>query len=86
LATEAQQNGMRTNYLAGGFGYGHAKLALLDLILTKFENHRKIYNDYMENPSKIDVKLKNGAEKASKIANGVLQRVRAKLGYLTQDN
>ena len=86
LATEAQQSEMRSNYLAGGFGYGHAKLALLDLILTKFENHRKIYNDYMENPSKIDVKLKNGAEKASKIANGVLQRVRAKLGYLTQDN
>jgi tryptophanyl-tRNA synthetase len=86
LATKEEQNEMRSNYLAGGFGYGHAKLALLDLILTKFENHRKVYNDYMENPSKIDVELKSGAEKASKIANGVLQRVRTKLGYLTQDN
>jgi tryptophanyl-tRNA synthetase len=86
LADEIQQNDMRTKYLAGGYGYGHAKLALLELILSKFENHRKIYDDYMENPSKIDAALKVGAHKASIIANGVLQRVRGKLGYLTQDN
>lgn len=86
LADQNQQNEMRANYLAGGYGYGHAKLALLELILAKFENHRIIYNDYMENPSKIDAELRVGAEKARKIANGVLQRVRAKLGYLTQDN
>lgn len=81
LASEAEIAAMTAKYVAGGFGYGHAKLALLDLILTKFENHRKIYTDYMENPAKIDAVLAIGAEKARKVANEVLARVRAKLGY-----
>lgn len=81
LASEAEIADMTAKYVAGGFGYGHAKLALLDLILTKFENHRKIYTDYMENPAKIDAVLAIGAEKARKVANEVLARVRAKLGY-----
>lgn len=83
LASEAEIADMTAKYIAGGFGYGHAKLALLDLILTKFENHRKIYTDYMENPAKIDAVLAIGAEKAKKVANEVLARVRAKLGYTT---
>lgn len=83
LASEAEIADMTAKYVAGGFGYGHAKLALLDLILTKFENHRKIYKDYMENPAKIDAVLAIGAEKAKKVANEVLARVRAKLGYIS---
>lgn len=83
LASEAEIADMTAKYIAGGFGYGHAKLALLDLILTKFENHRKIYTDYVENPAKIDAVLAIGAEKAKKVANEVLARVRAKLGYTT---
>lgn len=86
LANETQQNELRLKYLAGGFGYGHAKMALLDLILENYKNQREIYNDYMENPHKIDAVLKIGAEKASVIANGVLQRVRAKLGYSVTEN
>lgn len=81
LASEAEIADMSSKYIAGGYGYGHAKLALLELILTKFENHRKIYTDYMENPAKIDAVLAIGAEKARKVANEVLNRVRMKLGY-----
>lgn len=82
LANAEQQTEMRRLYEAGGYGYGHAKLALYDLILTKYANHRAIYADYIANPSKIDAVLAIGAEKAKVIANAVLQRVRGKLGYL----
>lgn len=83
LASEAMIAEMHAKYTAGGFGYGHAKLALLELILTNYANHRQIYADYMQNPSKIDAVLAVGAEKARKVANGVLARVRTKLGYAT---
>jgi tryptophanyl-tRNA synthetase len=81
LASEAMIAEMHAKYTAGGFGYGHAKLALLELILTNYANHRQIYADYMQNPAKIDAVLALGAEKARKVANGVLARVRTKLGY-----
>ena len=47
VANEEQIETMRTNYLKGGFGYGHAKNALLELILTRFAEARKIYNELM---------------------------------------
>jgi tryptophanyl-tRNA synthetase len=81
LASENEINEMRTNYINGGYGYGHAKLALYDLILVKFAKEREIYFELMANPAKIDEILAIGAEKARVVAQGVLQRVRAKVGY-----
>lgn len=63
------------------FGYGHAKQLLFELILEKFKNEREKYVYYMNNFFQIDTLLKLGAEKAGKIANGVLDRVREKLGF-----
>lgn len=81
LATEAQTEEMREKYLAGNFGYGHAKKALFELIVEKFKTVREKYSYYMENPEEVDAALKVGADKAAVIANGVLARVRKKLGY-----
>lgn len=81
LANPAEIEEMRKNYLAGGYGYGHAKQALFDLILTKFENQRARYNYLMENKSEIDEALAKGATKARKVAVEVLARVRKKVGY-----
>ena len=81
LASENEINEMRVNYINGGYGYGHAKLALYDLILIKFAKEREIYFELMANPTKIDAILAIGAEKARVVAQGVLQRVRAKVGY-----
>lgn len=81
IATETEQTEMRTKYLAGGFGYGHAKQALYELLLERFSEQRKIYFDYMENPHKMDAVLALGAEKARKVAREVLNRVRDKFGY-----
>ncbi len=81
LANENQIKAMRGNYTGGNYGYGHAKQALFELIVEKFEEPRKIFNHYMENPAELDQKLKEGEEKARVIANSVLDRVRAKIGY-----
>lgn len=72
---------MRKNYEAGNYGYGHAKQALFDLIVDKFSEERARYKYYIENLNEIDAALATGAEKARKVADGVLERVREKVGY-----
>lgn len=81
VATEAQIAEMRKNYEAGGFGYGHAKQALYELLLEQFETPRKKYEYYMNNLEEIDKALEVGAEKARNVANQVINRVRKKVGY-----
>ena len=83
LANENQLQTMRTNYanINRDFGYGHAKQALFELITEKFKTEREKYNYYMNNLSEVDMLLKQGATKAGKIADGVLNRVREKLGF-----
>ncbi|MGY8951911.1 MAG: tryptophan--tRNA ligase [Flavobacteriales bacterium] len=81
LASEEQTEKMRKNYLAGGYGYGHAKKELFELILENFKAERETYNDLMENREKLDQALDRGAEKARITATKVLSRVRVKLGY-----
>lgn len=72
---------MKANYEKGNYGYGHAKQALYELVLEKFETPRERYNYYMANLNEVDAALKIGAEKAKLVADGVLRRVREKLGY-----
>jgi len=81
LASEEEQVEMRQNYLNGGYGYGHAKQALFDLILTKYAQQRDRYFYLMENKNELDKALALGAEKARLVANAVLARVRSKIGY-----
>lgn len=81
LASEPQIEEMSANYLAGNYGYGHAKQALYEVILNKFEEPREKFEYYMNNLNEIDDALALGAEKAKKVADGVLDRVREKLGY-----
>ena len=80
LANESQIKEMERKYMKGGFGYGHAKNELLDLIIEKFSKEREIYFELMSEPDKIEQKLKEGSEKARKIASSVLLRVKNKLG------
>ncbi len=72
---------MRTNYEQGGYGYGHAKQALYELILEKFKVEREKYTYLMEHKNEIDDALSIGALKAKNVATGVLNRVRQKVGY-----
>jgi len=81
LATPEQTEELRQKYLAGGFGYGHAKQALYELIVDKFAQERERYNYYMNNKAEIDKALQQGATKAKVVADEVLNRTRAKLGF-----
>ena len=81
IANESETDQMRKNYLAGNYGYGHAKQALFELILTKFAEPREKFSALMADKSKIDTALRIGAEKAKLVADEVLKRVRTKVGY-----
>ncbi|MAU26746.1 MAG: tryptophan--tRNA ligase [Muricauda sp.] len=81
LAPQEQIEEMSANYLAGNYGYGHAKQALFELILQKFEEPREQFEYYMNHLNEVDEALAIGAEKARKVADGVLARVREKVGY-----
>ena len=81
LATTEQTEIMRQNYLAGGYGYGHAKKAILELILDKFSTERERFDYYMANKTELNEILMEGAKKASKVADCVLGKVREKLGF-----
>ncbi|HEX5168758.1 MAG TPA: tryptophan--tRNA ligase [Cyclobacteriaceae bacterium] len=81
LATKKQKEEMRSKYLAGNYGYGHAKQELFDLILNKYKKERELFNHYMANPDELDKKLRQGEDRARVIANGVLDRAKRKLGF-----
>lgn len=81
LASQEQIEEMSANYLAGNYGYGHAKQALYELVLQKFEEPRERFDYYMNHLTEVDDALALGAEKAKKIADEVLARVREKVGY-----
>lgn len=81
LATPEQTEVMHANYLAGNYGYGHAKQALFEVIVEKYATVREKYNYYINNLVEVDKLLLEGAAKASVVADGVLKKVRAKLGY-----
>ena len=81
LASDSKIAEMKVNYEAGGYGYGHAKQELFELICEQFSEQRKLYAYYMDNLEEIDQALEIGAKKAVKVANDVLDRIREKIGY-----
>ena len=81
LADEDQIKIMKENYENGGYGYGHGKKELSELILSKYKTEREKFNYYIANPDEVEKILSKGAVKAKITADDVLQRVRKKLGY-----
>lgn len=80
VATADQTAALRAKYLAGNFGYGHAKQELYELILQKFSKEREAFNFYMSNVEELERKLQQGEAKARIIAREVLARVRKCVG------
>ncbi|MBD2768583.1 tryptophan--tRNA ligase [Hymenobacter sp. BT664] len=81
LATADETATMRANYEAGGYGYGHAKQALYELILQRFAAEREQFNFYSSNLPELDAKLAIGARRAQEYGAEVLAKVRQKVGY-----
>jgi len=81
VSTDSETQQLRKQYQAGGFGYGHAKQALFEALLTKFSSPRTRFDELMEQPEKMEETLQQGAKKAQQIAAPVLARVRSRLGF-----
>lgn len=72
---------MRQNYLNGGYGYGHAKKELFEVLWTKYEQERKIYNSYMNDLPSLEAKLTFGEKRVEIIAKETIKEVRKVLGF-----
>jgi len=81
IASENQLGKMKNNYKKGGYGFGHAKKELIELIINNYSEQRKKFNYYISNPNEVEKILKDGSTKAQITADEVLKRVRKKLGY-----
>ena len=81
IASENQVVKMKNNYKKGGYGFGHAKKELIELIINNYSEQRKKFNYYISNPNEVEKILKDGSTKAQITADKVLERVRKKLGY-----
>lgn len=81
IAEQGDIDTMRDNYLRGGYGYGHAKQALFELIWKRFEKERELFNYYMEDKEALEKKLKAGEEKVEEIARQTITEVRSVLGF-----
>ncbi len=83
FADQEKQEEVAEKYREGGFGYGHAKNELLDLINDFFGDARERRNVLKKNPDFIMDVLKDGGRKARERAESVMERVRSATGIIT---
>jgi tryptophanyl-tRNA synthetase len=80
FASETQVDEMRANYLGGGFGYGHAKQALFDVMDEHLTPPRERYLVLRADEDHLEEVLRDGARRAREVGGEVLERVRGAVG------
>lgn len=80
FAAPEQQAEMRARYLAGNYGYGHAKQALFEAYMDFFAPMRKRREELQEDPAFVEDVLRKGADRARQEAAKTLSRVRKLVG------
>lgn len=80
LASPADTIKLADRYREGGLGYGAAKTALYEAILTYFAPARARFRQILQNTDHVEAVLKEGAAKARNVANATLQEVKEKTG------
>ncbi len=80
MATPEEKAEMAAAYRAGGYGYGHAKLALLDKLNQTFGPIRERYDELERNPDQVEAVLQQGATTARAIVREITDRARAACG------
>ena len=70
-------------YRAGGYGYGHAKKRLAELINAHFAAARQRYAELEKDPGFVRDVRREGGRKARAVAEATMQRVRDAAGILT---
>lgn len=81
MASPAQVAEMRANYEAGGYGYGHAKQALHESMLSFFKEAREKFDYFIAHPEIIEEKLALGEKKVQPIAEATIARIRAEFKF-----
>lgn len=71
---------MRQNYEGGGYGYGHAKLALYEKLVDYFAPYREKYVGLREDEEYLEEVLAHGAAKVRPVVEKVMTRVRSATG------
>ena len=83
LATEEEAAEIAASYRAGGYGYGHAKGRLAELINERFADARDRYAAFETDPDTVRDILRDGGRKAREVAEATMERVRSATGIVT---
>jgi tryptophanyl-tRNA synthetase len=75
----------RMVYIKGGARYSDIKKELIDLLIERFKEGRRTYDDLLRDKPTIERILKQGAVAARKIAKPLLTKVRHKIGIELKD-
>ncbi|TAE93668.1 MAG: tryptophan--tRNA ligase [Cytophagia bacterium] len=82
VANENEVAEMRQNYLNGGYGYGHAKQALFETLVSRFAPEREKFDYYYhQNSAALEQILQEGEAQARDVASKKIADVRQKLGF-----
>ena len=81
LASSELAQELKSKLEQGGYGWGHAKKDLFEVMMNEFSEPRARFNKLMNDRAELDYQLKLGADKARVIAQATLLKVREKLGY-----
>lgn len=82
FASYAERDEIAAAYRAGGYGYGHAKAALVRLLDEAFGEARERRRALAAHPDDVRDVLRDGASAARARASEVLERVRDAVGFL----
>jgi len=85
LATPEECAEVATKYRAGGYGYGHAKMALLAKLKEVFGPKREKFNELMKRPDDLRDIVTTGSRKARDVAVKKLSKIYDALGLIGAD-
>lgn len=80
VATADEVRTMEDEFRAGGVGYGHFKQRLFEALWTYFAPMRERRAELLADPGQVDEILRQGAERASDVAAGTMERVLRAVG------
>lgn len=82
FADDDTQQHIAEQYRAGGYGYGHAKQALLELIQEYFADARARRKELEQRPDYVRDVLRDGAKRARERVEPIMERVRSLTGLV----
>ncbi|MGL4307629.1 tryptophan--tRNA ligase [Cetobacterium sp. SF1] len=82
FATPEKVQEMKDKFLAGNYGYGHAKNELLEAILEYFAEARAKREELAKNPEYVQEVLAKGAKKARALAQEKIMKAKAAVGLI----